>query len=204
MFDPFPVPDTIDAVRADIWSRWTRGSADRRSAFHTPAVGSVNECGAPDQRIMVLRKVDAAAGVLRFHTDVRSAKARQIDVAPSVNILGYDAGAKIQLRACGIATVVRTGPVADAAWAATSTSGRRSYLTIDAPGSVSEIATSGLPETMNGSAPTIGESEVGRANFAIVVVVLDRLEWLHLAASGHRRAAFTRVGEAWTGTWLVP
>ncbi len=205
MLDPLPIPDDLDAVLTDIWTRWGRGAADRRSAFHTPVVGSVNERGTPDQRVMVLRKVDRSIATLRFHTDIRSMKARQIEAQSMVSILGYDPGAKVQIRASGRASLIRTGPLADAAWAATSTSGRRSYLTTLPPGTVSNTATSGLPRSFEQTVPTVSESEAGRANFAIVAVTLDRLEWLHLASTGHRRAAFTRGGESgWTGVWLIP
>ena len=153
---------------------------------------------------MVLRQTDRGAGTLRFHTDIRSGKATNIAKHSAVNVLGYDAGAKVQIRASGTAQIIATGAIPDAAWAATSTSGRRSYLTTLAPGSISDHPTSGLPKTYETTVPTLLESEAGRANFAIIVVTLDRFEWLHLASTGHRRAAFTRSGDTWTGAWLIP
>lgn len=204
MPDPFPVPDDLDAILNDIWTRWGRGAADRRSAFHTPVVGTVSNGSTPDQRVMVLRKADRAAATLRFHTDIRSTKASQITAQSNVSIVGYDPGAKVQLRGSGNATLIQTGPLADAAWAATSSSGRRSYLTTLAPGTPSDDATAGLPLPFEQTVPTMFESEAGRANFAILVVTLDRLEWLHLASTGHRRAAFTHGESGWTGAWLIP
>lgn len=44
----------------------------------------------------------------------------------------------------------------------------------------------------------------GRANFVAVTGVIDELEWLHLAASGHRRALFRWDGLDCTATWLAP
>ena len=204
MPDPFPVPDDLDEILNDIWTRWVRGSADRRSPFHTPVVATSSINASPVQRVMVLRKVDRAAGVLRFHTDQRSTKAAQIRTNTAVSVVGYDAGAKIQLRAEGTANVVHSGPLADLAWAATSSSGRRSYLTTLPPGSGSDVATSGLPVAFEKAVPTLVESETGRANFAIIPIIIERLEWLHLAATGHRRALFTRAEEQWSGTWLIP
>lgn len=204
MADPFPIPDNLDSILDDIWIRWGRGSVDRRSAFHTPMVASVDADGAPDQRVMVLRKADRDTGVLRFHTDIRSTKAAQFGATPVASVVGYDAGAKIQLRARGTADLVATGPIADSAWATTSASGRRSYMTTLAPGSISSDAASGLPTSLETMVPSPDESETARVNFAIVPITLDRLEWLHLASKGHRRAAFTRIGNDWTGQWLVP
>ena len=196
--------DNLDTILTDIWTRWGRGSADRRSPLHTPVVASVSANGTPAQRVMVLRQTDRSAGTLRFHSDIRSGKAAQIAEHSTVNVLGYDAGAKVQIRASGTAEIITTGTIPNAAWAATSTSGRRSYLTTLAPGSISDHATSGLPKAYEITVPTLPESEAGRANFAIIVVTLDRFEWLHLASTGHRRAAFTRSGDTWAGKWLIP
>ncbi len=203
MTDPFPIADDLTAIIDDIWRRLGRGAADRRSPFHTPAVGSTDATGAVKQRVMVLRKVDRAAATLRFHTDIRSAKAAQADAA-YVAVLGYDAGAKIQVRAEGTAAILTEGADVDAAWAATTPSGRRSYLTILPPGSVSNTPTSGLPEALEARVPMPEETLPGRANFGLLVVTLDRLEWLHLAHDGHRRAGFTRDGDDWAGKWLIP
>ncbi len=204
MLDHFSVPDELDAILNDIWTRWVRGGADRRSPFHTPVVATISSSANPAQRVMVLRKVDRHASILRFHTDHRSTKAEQILANDAISVVGYDAGARIQLRADGTATIVRNGPVADQAWGATSRSGRRSYMTTLAPGSISDSATSGLPTPFEKTVPTLAESEAGRENFAIVTVTIDRLEWLHLAATGHRRAAFQRTGDSWAGQWLIP
>lgn len=203
MTDPFPIADDFAAILDDIWKRLGRGAADRRSAFHTPAVGSTDAQGSVQQRVMVLRKVDRATATLRFHTDVRSAKVSQMADA-RVAVLGYDAGAKVQIRAEGTAALLTEGPDVEAAWAATTPSGRRSYLTILAPGTVSDVPSSGLPDAIAVRMPTLDETLPGRANFGLLVVTLDRLEWLHLAHEGHRRAAFRCEGDDWRGAWLIP
>jgi pyridoxamine 5'-phosphate oxidase len=204
MPDPFQIPENLDSILNDIWTRWGRGAADRRSPFHTPVVGSISSDGTPEQRVMVLRKVDRGGGLLRFHTDIRSSKVAQLQTQGTVSVIGYDPGAKIQLRASGTASIVPNGPLADTAWAATSASGRRSYLTTLAPGSRSDTATSGLPIAFEQAVPSLTESEAGRANFTIVPVTLNRLEWLHLASTGHRRAGFILGANGWVGEWLIP
>ena len=196
--------DDLDTILTDIWTRWGRGSADRRSPFHTPVVASISVSGTTQQRIMVLRHVDRSGSTLRFHTDIRSGKAAQIAEHGTVSVLGYDASAKVQIRASGTAQIITMGTIPDTAWAATSPSGRRSYLTTLAPGSISDHATSGLPKAYETTVPTWPESEAGRANFAIIVITLNRFEWLHLASTGHRRAAFERSGDTWAGKWLIP
>ena len=197
-------PNTLDAVLADIWMRLVRGGADRRSAFHTPVVASVDADGLPQQRVMVLRKCIEAEAVMRFHTDLRSAKVSEIEVGGRISVLGYDAAAKIQIRASGFATVTGAGDAADAAWVASSPSSRRCYLTRYAPGSVADKPISGLPISLENRVPERSETEAGRANFAVLTVKLDRLEWLYLAHDGHVRARFAAHEGTWAGEWLIP
>jgi pyridoxine/pyridoxamine 5'-phosphate oxidase len=197
-------PNTLDAVLADIWTRLVRGGADRRSAFHTPIVASMSSDGAPQQRVMVLRKCIEADATMRFHTDLRSTKVSEIGDGARVSVLGYDPVAKIQIRASGLAMISNAGEQADAAWAASSPSSRRCYLTRHAPGSVSEKPISGLPASLKTRVPERSETEAGRVNFAVLTIKLDTLEWLYLAHDGHVRARFSRMEGAWKGKWLIP
>jgi pyridoxamine 5'-phosphate oxidase len=197
-------PSTLDAVLADVWTRLVRGGADRRSAFHTPVVASIDADGMPQQRVMVLRKSIEADATMRFHTDLRSAKVGEIGNSARVSVLGYDAAAKIQIRASGLAVVSDAGEIADAAWAASSPSSRRCYLTRYAPGSMTDKPISGLPASLESRVPERSETEAGRANFAVLMITLDTLEWLYLAHDGHVRARFVCENGAWKGQWLIP
>jgi pyridoxamine 5'-phosphate oxidase len=197
-------PATLDAVLTDVWMRLVRGGADRRSPFHTPVVASIDTDGAPQQRVMVLRKCIEADATMRFHTDLRSIKVREISAGARVSVLGYDPAAKIQIRASGQAAIEEAGEVADAAWAASSPSSRRCYLTRYPPGSVVEKPMSGLPASVETRVPERSETEAGRANFAVLMIRLDTLEWLYLAHDGHVRARFVHAEGAWKGEWLIP
>ncbi len=200
----FDQTNDLNVVLEDIWQRLVRGKAERHSPFHTPIVASVDANNAPHQRVMVLRKVDRGAAFLRFHTDVRAGKTAQLAANNSVNVIGYDAGAKVQIRVSGLASLATSGEAADAAWVASAPSSRRCYLAEQAPSTVSEVATSGLPPAFEARVPTPAETEAGRHNFSVLTVNIHRLEWLHLASDGHRRAVFEQVGGAWKGQWLVP
>lgn len=148
----------------------------------------------PDARVMVLRAVDRAAHTLVFYTDVRAAKVAVLAANPRVAVTGYDLATRLQLRLHGDASVATGGSAVDAAWAALPGHGRTAYQSIDSPGTPV-----GHPPT----APRV-PPDGGRARFAVVTVVLDRFEWLDLAAPGHRRAVYVRDGAAWRGCWLVP
>ena len=200
---PFALPDDLDAILADCWSRLGRGVADRRAALHTPVVATASAEG-PRPRVMVLRAVDRATATLRFHTDARAAKVDEVGNNAPIAVLGYDVGARIQLSASGTGRIETLGSNVDAAWAATALSSRRAYLADPQPGTRTEKATAGLPEALHDRAPTHAESDAGRANFALLLVTLDRIEWLELTYSGNRRAAFVRTGDDWSGHWMIP
>ena len=49
---------------------------------------------------------------------------------------------------------------------------------------------------------TMEQSEVGYKNFTVIQCKIKSMEWLYLAAKGHRRARFDL--ETNRDTWLIP
>jgi hypothetical protein len=184
------------------WRLLGRGAADRRSPMHTPVVASVSADGAPDARVMVLRAADRATATLRFHTDARSPKCAALDGRP-VSVLAYHPGEAVQLRLSGMARIVREGPEIDAIWNQSTPFARRCYMVEAAPGTPRATAGSGLPADVEGRKPELFELVPARANFALVMIEIAAIDWLHLAQSGHRRAVFS-ASEGWRGEWRVP
>lgn len=195
--------DNLDDVLDHIIGMWSGAVRNRHSPLHTPTVCSVSG-DAPAPRIMVLRAVEGPCAIFRFHTDVRSSKATQIDTAGPVAILGYDPDARVQLIVRGIGRIERTGKAVDQAWEASALSSRRCYLAAHPPGTQTPEATSGLPEALLNRSPTAPESEGGRENFCILLVDAVELEWLKLTSCGNQRALFQRSGNGWTGNWITP
>ncbi len=195
---------TLNEVLDSVWQRWTRGKADRKSPLHTPIVGTADANGAPHQRVMVLREVNRAERRMRFHTDIRSTKIEQVGSSALVSVIGYDPSAKIQLRVSGTARVEQDGDAADKAWAASALSSRRCYLASPGPGTIVDAPISGLTAEQELAVPSEEESEAARPAFAVLLVEITSIEWLYLAASGHRRARFVWDGAGWTGSWMVP
>lgn len=191
--------DDLEQVRADLETRLARAATDRKGAMHTPIVVT----GDVDARVMVLRAFDPSNLTLRFHTDARAPKVAAIGTDPRLAVLFYDKDAKIQIRARGRGRVLRDGDVTRSAWDSATNFARRCYLG-EAPGAPSEGPTSGLPAEFEGIEPS--DEDLGPAweNFAVLLVELDRLDWLYLAHTGHVRAQFTRAGDGWEGSWLSP
>jgi pyridoxamine 5'-phosphate oxidase len=192
-----PFHDDLDAALAETWRLLEEGPALRRNAFHMPALATVDATGQPQVRTVVLRAADRATGALRFHCDRRSAKAAEIDASGRAALHGYDSASKIQIRASGSARLHTDDALADAAWADSLAMSRVCYGTDPAPGAV-------LP---TGDAYALPDADTaliaGRPNFYVVVVHVDRLEFLFLDRRGHRRAAWERARN-WRGCWLAP
>jgi pyridoxamine 5'-phosphate oxidase len=189
----------LEEALAESWRLIARGVADRRSAFHHPTFATADSIGRPQLRTVILRGCDVAKRVLRFHTDTRSEKTRDIRRNPLVSMLFYDPASKIQLRVEGLAIVNQDNALADAAWAESRAFSRQCYGIAPGPGTVIAAgADFTLPE------PSHEATAPARANFCAVTVEIDSLEWLYLASAGHRRARFDWSNGPMQGHWLAP
>jgi pyridoxine/pyridoxamine 5'-phosphate oxidase len=193
---PAPYYDDLAAALGFAFGHMTAAVTNRRSAFHTPTLATVARDGAPSCRTVVLREFDGAARILRFHTDMRGRKWEELQREPRVAIHGYDAGLKLQLRFRGRAELHTEDEVARAAWDASRTMSRACYAQRAAPGSSVDDPYAALADAE--------DAETAYARFAVVRVHFDVMEWLYLAALGHRRAEFAWRGEAMTARWLAP
>lgn len=192
--------DDLDATLARAWALLARGAADRRSGFHTVQFASLAEDGGPRVRTVVLRGVAADRRMARVHTDRRSAKAAELARDPRVELCAYDARLKVQMRLRGVAVIQAEGPAADAAWAGSQLRSRACYRAALGPGALLARADEADPDPAPPASP-----DAGRENFVALCVVIDRIEWLYLAAAGHRRAAYVwGEGVGWRGRWLAP
>jgi pyridoxamine 5'-phosphate oxidase len=195
-----PLPafyDDLDATFTELWRLLAQGAALGQSGFHLPALATLGPDG-PRLRTVVLRAADAASGTLRFHCDRRSDKAAELLANPACALAAYDAPAKIQIRIEGRATLHADDAVAEAAWAGSRAMSRVCYGADPAPGTA-------LP---TGGAYTLPDADaaatLGRPHFGAIVVRAERLDVLYLDRRGHRRAAWSRAQDNWTGGWIAP
>lgn len=190
--------DDLDAILATALDLFRLGVGDRHSPFHTPTIATVREEGGPSLRTVVLRLFEAEARTLGFNTDRRSLKVGEIAFASRIGVHVYDRERKVQVRLAGDAEVHETDLIADQAWASSRPFSRACYRIEPGTGSLID----------EGGAFTIPEPEAddhGRDQFATVSVTFDRLEWLYLAAEGHRRAQFCWDAEGeLAADWLAP
>jgi 3-hydroxyisobutyrate dehydrogenase len=188
-------------LEKDTWNRLVNGAVKSRDPLHTPCVATHSGIDI-SLRTVVLRKAIPETNELRFHTDTRSKKWKELTLNPSISALFYDAADRIQIWVKGRAELQVKNDITGAAWQKTSLSSRRCYLTNFDPSSFTDNPTSGLPEHIEKENFTLEESEMGYQNFGIVVIQIQNIDWLWLHHAGHRRAYFDYISGSFS--WMIP
>ena len=189
-------------IENKLWSLLVEAVKNRESEFRTPVFicGNKNDL---DGRVIVLRKADKENRFLQFHSDIRSSKIKKIKENSNCSILFYGKKDKIQLRLKVIAEINFKNNITKESWKKTGHISRKCYLVNNGPGSVSEKPTSGLDSKFDNFDFTKEQSEEGYKNFCVIKCKIKTIEWLYLAAKGHRRALINFEGSK-KFTWLVP
>ena len=188
-------------IKKKIWSMLDDAVTNRSSPFRIP----VFICGDQsdfDGRIVVLRKSDQSNNLLQFHSDIRSVKIPKLKNNKNASLLFHDKNEKIQIRLKVECTVNHKNEVTKQSWSKTGHISRKCYLVDNGPGTESPTPTSGLKPELDNFEFTMKQSEKGYENFTVIQCKIKSIEWLYLAAKGHRRARFDL--ETNKESWLVP
>ena len=193
----------LDKVYSKIWKLLDFGLQNRDAPFHIP-VFICGDKNKSDGRIIVLRGVDKERKKIWFHSDIRSNKIKILKINPESTLLFYDKSEKIQLRIFGQTKINYKNEITERSWKKTAHMSRQCYLGNKAPGSDTSNPTSGLTEDIDNSKYTLEESEIGYKNFCVIESYIKSIEWLYLAAKGHRRAYFDLNKKQLEKKWLIP
>jgi len=188
-------------IKKKIWLMLSSAVTDRNSQFRIP----VFICGDQsdfDGRIVVLRKSDEQNNIVQFHSDIRSDKIEKLKKNNKASMLFYDKEEKIQVRLKVKCTINHDNDITKESWLKTGHMSRKCYLVDSRPGTESDNPTSGLKPELDNFEFTMEQSEVGYKNFTVVQCKVKSIEWLYLAAKGHRRAKFDLENNK--DTWLIP
>ena len=195
--------NNLDKVYSKIWNLLNEGLKNRNAPFHIPVFicGNKNKF---DGRIVVLRGIDEKQKKIWFHSDIRSNKIKILKSNSEAVLLFYDKSEKIQLRINGDVKINYQNEITKKSWKKTTLMSRQCYLGENSPGSPSLEATSGLTENVDNLKYSLEESEIGYKNFCVVESFIKSIEWLYLAAKGHRRACFYLNNNSLEKKWLIP
>ena len=195
--------DDLDQINFKIWQMITDGVVNRHSSFRIPVMINSSE-NNNNGRIVVLRNANSDQHTIRFHSDIRSPKVNNLKKNSKVFFIFYDKEEKIQLRVSGDAIINYKNNITKTSWEKTAHMSRKCYLAAYAPGTVSEKPTSGVSDKVENLKYTLEESESGYENFCVIETKIDSIEWLYLAAKGHRRAKFEYSKNSIKKNWLTP
>ena len=193
--------ENFKEIKKKIWSMLDDAVTNGSSTFRIP----VFICGDQkdfDGRIVVLRKSDQSNNLLQFHSDIRSEKIPKLKNNKNASILFYDKEEKIQVRLKVECTINHDNEITKKSWSKTGHMSRKCYLIDNGPGTESPNPTSGLKPELDNFEFTMKQSEEGYKNFTVVQCKIKSIEWLYLAANGHRRARFELDSNK--EYWLVP
>jgi pyridoxamine 5'-phosphate oxidase len=188
-------------IKNKIWSMLENAIKDRSSPFRIP----VFICGNQDDfdgRIVVLRKSNQSNNLVQYHSDIRSNKIAKLKNNKNASMLFYDKEEKIQVRLKVECTINHDNDITKESWLKTGHMSRKCYLVDNGPGTESSSPTSGLKPELDNFEFTMEQSEEGYKNFTVIQCKIKSIEWLYLAAKGHRRARFDLENNK--EHWLVP
>ncbi len=195
--------NNLDKIYSKIWSLLKIGLKERNTPYHLPNF----ICGYDnnfDGRLVVMRGVNEVEKKIWFHTDIRSKKIKILKNNPKSVLLFYDKSEKIQLRISTISKINYQNSITKISWGKTVHMSRQCYLGKKPPGSETSVPTSGLTKSIDDYNYTIEESDLGYKNFCVVENFIQSIEWLYLAAKGHRRAIFNLKKTPLEKKWLIP
>ena len=193
--------ENLKEIIKKIWSMLDDAVTNRSSQFRIP----VFICGDQkdfDGRIVVLRKSDQSNNLLQFHSDIRSDKIPKLKNNKKASMLFYDKEEKIQVRLKVECTINHENKITKESWSKTGHISRKCYLVDNGPGTESPTPTSGLKPELDNFEFTMEQSEKGYKNFTVIQCKIKSIEWLYLAAKGHRRARFEIDNNK--EYWLIP
>ena len=193
--------EDLKEIKKKIWSMLDDAVTNRSSQFWIPVFicGDQNDF---DGRIVVLRKSDQSNNLVQFHSDIRSDKISKLKSNKNASMLFYDKEEKIQVRLKVECNIHHNNETTKESWSKTGHISRKCYLVENGPGTESPKPTSGLKPELDNFEFTMEQSEEGYKNFTVIQCKIKTIEWLYLAAKGHRRARFEVNNNK--EYWLVP
>ena len=102
------------------------GIKNRDSLFHTPIISSLNG-EEISSRVMVLRDHVASKRLIRFHSDFRSDKVKELKGNKRISVIGYDPNLKTQIRLSGKAKINHKNKLSMKAWQESQAISKKCY-----------------------------------------------------------------------------
>ena len=190
--------DSLELALENALNKLQKAVKKRNDDLHLLNVVTVDEKNRPNTRNVVLRDFSIENLTIRFHTDKRSSKIKDIKLNKDICLIGYDKRAKLQIRIDAEAYSIDDKEILLEIWQKMYPMSRECYRVAKSPGDkIESLAEIKFNEDNDSNL-------VGFDNFAAVQCNIKSMEILYLSHTGHIRAKYNNVNGILKGEWLVP
>ena len=190
--------ESLDLALENALNKLKRAVKKRNDDLHLLNVVTVDYQNKPNTRNVVLRDFSFDNLTIRFHTDKRSSKIKDIRSNKSICLIGYDKKAKLQIRIDADAYSIDDREILKDIWKKMYPMSRECYRVSKSPGekieSLNEVTFDEDDET----------NLIGFDNFAAIQCDIKTIEVLYLSHINHIRAKYTKIGGILKGEWIIP
>ena len=190
--------ESLDLALENALNKLKRAVKKRNDDLHLLNVVTVDDQNKPNTRNVVLRDFSFDNLTIRFHTDKRSSKIRDIRNNKSICLIGYDKKAKLQIRIDADAYSIDDREILKDIWKKMYPMSRECYRVSKSPGekieSLNEVTFDEDDET----------NLIGFDNFAAIQCDIKTIEVLYLSHINHIRAKYTNIDGMLKGEWIIP
>tara|TARA_B100000401_G_scaffold375543_1_gene275599 strand:+ start:954 stop:1562 length:609 start_codon:yes stop_codon:yes gene_type:complete len=190
--------ESLDLALENALNKLKRAVKKRNDDLHLLNVVTVDYQNKPNTRNVVLRDFSFDNLTIRFHTDKRSSKIKDIRSNKSICLIGYDKKAKLQIRIDADAYSIDDREILKDIWKKMYPMSRECYRVSKSPGekieSLNEVTFDEDDET----------NLIGFDNFAAIQCDIKTIEVLYLSHINHIRAKYTNIDGMLKGEWIIP
>ena len=190
--------DSLELALEYALNKLQKAVKKRNDDLHLLNVVTVDEQNRPNTRNVVLRDFSIENLTIRFHTDKRSSKIKDIKLNKDICLIGYDKRAKLQIRIDAEAYSIGDEEILLEIWQKMYPMSRECYRVAKSPGDKIESLAEIKFNDENDS------NLVGFDNFAAVQCNIKSMEILYLSHTSHIRAKYNNDNGILKGEWLVP
>ena len=190
--------DSLELALEYALNKLQKAVKKRNDDLHLLNVVTVDEQNRPNTRNVVLRDFSIENLTIRFHTDKRSSKIKDIKLNKDICLIGYDKRAKLQIRIDAEAYSIDDEEILLEIWQKMYPMSRECYRVAKSPGDKIESLAEIKFNDENDS------NLVGFDNFAAIQCNIKSMEILYLSHTSHIRAKYNNDNGILKGEWLVP
>ena len=189
---------SLNKILEQVWKAIKDGVKDGSSSFHISTISTINLQGYPSSCSVVIRNLNQAKRIISFNTDTRSYKWKELETNSQLELHFYDSKLKIQIRISGTAILHYNDLEWENAWNKSEEMSKICYSSRFSPSSKIDdpMETDNLIKNIKRE-----QIEKGKKNFGKINVKINKIDWLYLHHTGHRRALFkfhkNNIGMSW-------